>query len=312
MQKKTLILGASGQIGTELTLALRQRQDPSTVIASDIREGNSELTDSGPFVAIDVMDPAALKDAIQLNQVEEVYLLAAMLSAKSEKHPDKAWKLNMQSLIHVLELARNGRIKKIFWPSSIAVFGPGTPKISAPQQTIMDPTTVYGISKLAGERWCTYYHKKFGIDVRSIRYPGLLSWKAQPGGGTTDYAIGMYQSAVKEQTYTCFLNPDTRLPMMYMDDAIRGTLELMAAPEENVEIRSAYNLAAFSFTPAELEASIQELKPDFKVIYEPDYRQEIAASWPESLDDSPAREHWGWEPTYDLEHTTRLMIEHIS
>lgn len=312
MQQKTLILGASGQIGTELTLALRKRQDPSSVIASDIRDGNAVLAQGGPFVIADVLDAKGLEDTIRTNEIEVVYLLAAMLSAKSEKHPELAWELNMQSLLHVLELAKNNRIKKIFWPSSIAVFGPGTPKQLAPQQTIMDPTTVYGISKLAGERWCTYYHQKYGVDVRSIRYPGLLSWKTQPGGGTTDYAIAMCQNAAKNIPYTCYLKPNTRLPMMFMDDAIRGTLELMDAASENIKIRSAYNLAAFSFTPAELEASIRMLRPDFQVIYEPDYRQHIAESWPGNLDDTSARKQWGWEPAYTLEQTTRIMLENIT
>lgn len=312
MHANTLILGASGQIGTELTLALRQLQDPTTVIASDIREGNAALTENGPFKIVDVLDPESLRDTIHAHEIEVVYLLAAMLSAKSEQHPERAWKLNMQSLFHVLELAKNKYIKKIFWPSSIAVFGHGTPKKRAPQDTIMDPSTVYGISKLAGERWCTYYHNKYGVDVRSIRYPGLLSWKTQPGGGTTDYAIAMCQSAARKEPYTCYLKPDTRLPMMYMEDAIRATLELMDAESGNVKIRSAYNLAAFSFTPKELEHYIRAAIPDFKVDYKPDYRQEIAASWPESLDDSPARAHWGWQPAYDLEQTTQLMLEHFS
>lgn len=307
-----MILGASGQIGTELTLALRQRQDPSTVIASDIREGNSDLTESGPFAVIDVLDAQVLEDTVLSNKIEVVYLLAAMLSAKSEQQPEMAWKLNMQSLFNVLELAKSGHIKKVFWPSSIAVFGPGTPKNSAPQQTIMDPTTVYGISKLAGERWCTYYHKKYGVDVRSIRYPGLLSWKAQPGGGTTDYAVAMYQSAARNEQYTCFLDQETRLPMMYMDDAIRATLELMDAASENIKIRSAYNLAAFSFSPFELETSIQAIKPDFRVRYVPDYRQEIASSWPDSIDDRPAQEQWGWKSAFDLERTTPIMLEHLA
>ena len=312
MQQKTLILGASGQIGTELTLALRQKQDPSTVIASDIREGNAVLSESGPFEIVDVLDAEGLEETIRAKKVEVVYLLAAMLSAKSEKHPEKAWRLNMQSLFHVLELAKKNGLKKIFWPSSIAVFGPGTPKVNAPQDTIMDPTTVYGISKLAGERWCSYYHEKYGVDVRSIRYPGLLSWKTQPGGGTTDYAIAMYQSAARHLPYTCYINPDTRLPMMYMDDAIRATLELMDAPQGSIKLRSSYNLAAYNFTPSELEASIQKHRPDFKVNYEADFRQDIAASWPGSLDDSAARDDWGWEPAYDLEQTTRIMLENIS
>lgn len=312
MHQKTLILGASGQIGTELTLALRQVQDPSAIIASDIHKGNDALLESGPFEVLDVLDAEALDDVIRRNKVEVVYLLAAMLSAKAENQPERAWKLNMQSLFHVLESAKEKKIEKVFWPSSIAAFGPGTPKQNAPQQTIMDPTTVYGISKLAGERWCSYYNRKFDVDVRSIRYPGLLSWKAKPGGGTTDYAIEMCRSAAKGDPYTCFLNPDTLLPMMYINDAIRATLELMAVAPERIGIRSAYNLAAFSFTPSELEKSIQTFKPDFRVEYKPDYRQEIAATWPGRIDDQAARKDWGWQPEYDLERTIRIMLDHIS
>lgn len=311
MQQKTLILGASGQIGTELTLALRQVQDPDAVIASDIHKGDDALLESGPFEVLDVLDAEALADVIHRNKVEVVYLLAAMLSAKAENQPERAWKLNMQSLFHVLEAAKEKRIEKVFWPSSIAAFGPGTPKELTPQQTIMDPTTVYGISKLAGERWCAYYHKKFGVDVRSIRYPGLMSWKAKPGGGTTDYAIEMCRSAAKGDPYTCFLKQDTLLPMMYMDDAIRATLELMAAEPQRIRIRSAYNLAAFSFTPSELENSIKGIKPGFKVAYQPDYRQDIAATWPGRIDDHAAREDWGWQPEYDLERTTHIMLENL-
>lgn len=312
MQQKTLILGASGQIGTELTLALRESQDPDTIIASDIRQGDPAVMETGPFLIVDALDPEALGDIVRSNKVEVVYLMAAMLSASAEKYPEKAWNLNMNSLFHVLELGKNQAIKKIFWPSSISVFGPGTPKENVPQETIMDPTTVYGISKLAGERWCAYYHKNHGVDVRSIRYPGLLSWKTKPGGGTTDYAIEMYLHAARNAPYTCFLGPDSRLPMMYMEDAIRATLELMAAAPEKLTSRSAYNLAAFSFTPSELSENIRRIHPDFQVDYQPDFRQDIADSWPGSIDDQVAREHWGWEHAYDLDRTTRVMLNRLA
>ena len=312
MQQKTLILGASGQIGTELTMALRERQDPESIIASDIREGDSALKDTGPFEIVDALDPEVVADIVHSHQVEVVYLMAAMLSATAEKYPEKAWNLNMNSLFHVLELGKDQTIKKIFWPSSISVFGPGTPKENVPQETIMDPTTVYGISKLAGERWCAYYHKNHGVDVRSLRYPGLLSWKTAPGGGTTDYAIEMYLHAARNTPYICFLGPETRLPMMYMEDAIRATLELMDANPDKLKNRSAYNLAAFSFTPEELSENIRRIRPDFQVAYQPDFRQHIADSWPGSIDDQVARKHWGWQNEYDLDRTTKEMLNKLS
>lgn len=311
MPKKILILGACGQIGTELTLALRSRYGPESVIASDIREGDDELMGSGPFVRLDATDKEAIEGVLESHGVSEVYLMAAILSATAEKNPFRAWDLNMTSLLNILELARSGKFTKLFWPSSIAVFGPTTPPVNTPQSTIMEPTTVYGISKLAGEGWCSYYHRKFGVDVRSIRYPGLISWKTQPGGGTTDYAVEIYHHALTHERYQCFVSEDTRLPMMYMDDAISATLRLMDAPPERIRVRSSYNLGATSFTPAQMAESIREHIPGFQISYKPDYRQEIADTWPESIDDSRAREDWGWEPRFGLEEITGEMLSHL-
>lgn len=311
MPEKILILGACGQIGTELTLALRSRYGSESVIPSDIREGSEELMASGPFAILDATDKSAIEKVLESHEVSEVYLMAAMLSATAEKNPFRAWDLNMTSLLNVLELARLKKFSRLFWPSSIAVFGPTTPRVNTPQNTIMEPTTVYGISKLAGEGWCSYYHRKFGVDVRSIRYPGLISWKAQPGGGTTDYAVEIYQEALDKGAYDCFVSEGTRLPMMYMDDAIEGTLQLMGAPPEKISVRTSYNLGATSFTPAQMADSIREHLPDFTIRYQPDYRQEIADSWPESIDDSKAREDWGWKPRFGLEEITSEMLSHL-
>ena len=311
MQTKILIIGACGQIGTELTATLRTKYGDKNVVAGDIREGNDELMQGGPFEIIDATDKAAIEAVVKKHQITEVYLMAAMLSATAEKYPDKGWDLNMNSLFHVLNLAKEKQIKKVFWPSSIAVFGPTTPKTKTPQQTVMEPTTVYGISKQAGERWCEYYHKKYGVDVRSVRYPGLISWKTMPGGGTTDYAIDIYHQAIKDNRYTCFLNSKTTLPMMYMDDAIRATINLMEAPTEQVKVRSSYNLAAISFNPEEITKSIQNHLPSFKIAYDPDFRQAIADSWPQSIDDSNAQEDWGWKHRFDLDKITEVMLENI-
>jgi len=311
MQKSILIIGACGQIGTELTFALRQKHGNELVIASDIREGNDELMDSGPFELLDATDYNALEELVAYYEISEVYLMAAMLSATAEKFPERAWDLNMNSLFNVLNLAKDNKIDKIFWPSSIAVFGPNTPKDETPQSTIMEPSTVYGISKQSGERWCEYYHKKFDVDVRSIRYPGLISWKTMPGGGTTDYAIEIYHKAIADQAYTCFLKADTKLPMMFMDDAIKATMMLMESEAENIQIRSSYNLAAMSFTPGEIAGTIKGSIPTFDMTYEPDFRQEIADSWPSSIDDSRARKDWGWLPEFDLEKTTKLMLANL-
>ena len=311
MGKSILILGACGQIGTELTMALREQFGNDKVVASDIREGSESLMASGPFELLDATDYEAIEDVVMHYEIEEVYLMAAMLSATAEKFPMRAWNLNMNSLFNVLNLAKERKIDKIFWPSSIAVFGPNTPKTATPQHTLMEPSTVYGISKQSGERWCEYYHHKFGVDVRSVRYPGLISWKTQPGGGTTDYAVEIFHKALAENTYTCFLEEDTSLPMMYMDDAIRATMNLMEAEAKNLHIRSSYNLGAMSFTPKELASCIQGHLPQFKIAYEPDFRQDIANSWPASVDDSKAREDWDWEPTFNLEKTTKEMLTNL-
>lgn len=311
MPTKILILGACGQIGTELTLALRARHGADAVLATDIREGQAALMDSGPFRVLDATDYPAVEAVLKEHEVEEVYLMAAMLSATAEKFPSRAWALNMNSLLHVLEMGKEKMFSRLFWPSSIAVFGPSTPKRQTPQSTITEPTTVYGISKLAGEGWCSYYHRKYGVDVRSVRYPGLISWKSDPGGGTTDYAVEIYKEALQAGRYRCFLKGDTRLPMMYMDDAIQGTLRLMDTPASRLTIRTSYNIGAMSFTPEEMAASIREHIPGFQVDYDPDYRQQIADSWPESMDDSRAREDWGWESEFGLAETTREMLAHL-
>ncbi len=311
MPKYILIIGACGQIGTELTLTLREKHGGEHIIASDIREGNDELMASGPFEILDATNYDALEEVIAYYEISEVYLMAAMLSATAEKFPMRAWNLNMNTLFNVLNLAKEKKIDKIFWPSSIAVFGPNTPKDDTPQNTIMEPSTVYGISKQSGERWCEYYFNKFNVDVRSIRYPGLISWKTMPGGGTTDYAVEIYHKALSEGSYTCFLEEDTNLPMMFMDDAIRATLQIMEAPEENIKERSAYNLAAMSFTPKEMAQSIKAVIPEFNIAYEPDFRQEIANSWPSSIDDSNAQQDWNWKAEFDLEKTTKVMLENL-
>ncbi|MGB5229587.1 NAD-dependent epimerase/dehydratase family protein [Eudoraea sp.] len=311
MQKSILILGACGQIGTELTLALRELYGNEHVVASDIREGSDSLMNSGPFELLDATNYEAIEDVIMYHEIDEVYLMAAMLSATAEKFPERAWNLNMNSLFNVLNLAKERKIEKIFWPSSIAVFGPNTPKDSTPQSTVMEPSTVYGISKQSGERWCSYYFHKFGVDIRSVRYPGLISWKTLPGGGTTDYAIEIYHEALNKGSYTCFLKEDVKLPMMFMDDAIRATIKLMGCKPDQVTVRSSYNLAAMSFSPADISASIKKHIPNFKVSYNPDFRQTIAETWPRSIDDSKAKEDWGWESKFNLENTTTEMLKHL-
>lgn len=309
---KTIIIGAGGQIGTELTLALRKLKGKDQVIASDVKEKCSESISDGPYVQLDILDREAIQNYIRSNDITEVYLLAALLSATAEKNPDFAWKLNMEGLFTILDLAKEGTIKKIFWPSSIAVFGPTTPRVNTPQYTIMEPTTVYGISKQAGERWCEYYFNKFGVDVRSIRYPGLISYTSLPGGGTTDYAVDIFYKAKEKQPFTCFLSEDTALPMMYMEDAIRATIELMEAPSEKVRIRSSYNLSGCSFTPAELAKEIRKHQPDFNIDYAPDFRQAIADSWPDSIDDSAARNDWGWSEQYGVSEMVKVMLENVN
>ncbi|MFC4221418.1 NAD-dependent epimerase/dehydratase family protein [Flagellimonas marina] len=311
MQKPILIIGACGQIGTELTIELRNKYGAEGVVASDIREGSDALMASGPFELLDATNYAAIEDVVMHYEIDQVYLMAAMLSATAEKFPMRAWNLNMSSLFNVLNLAKEGKITKIFWPSSIAVFGPNTPKENTAQSTIMEPSTVYGISKQSGERWCEYYFKKFGVDVRSVRYPGLISWKTMPGGGTTDYAVEIYHEALKKGEYQSFLDRDTKLPMMYMDDAIRATIQLMESPAENLAVRSSYNLGSMSFTPEDVAESIKKHIPNFKISYAPDFRQKIADSWPSSIDDSLAKTDWGWKPEFDLDQTSSEMLSNL-
>lgn len=311
MATKILIIGACGQIGTELTMRLREIYGNDNVVAGDIREGSTELMESGPFEIVDAMNRTSIEDICLHYEINEVYLMAAMLSATAEKYPKKAWNLNMDSLFHVLNLAKEGKIDKIFWPSSIAVFGPTTPKENTPQQTIMEPSTVYGISKQTGERWCEYYFNKYGVDVRSIRYPGLISWKTLPGGGTTDYAVEIFHEALKNNHYDCFLKEDTSLPMMFMEDAIKATVSIMQTKTENVKQRSSYNLAGMSFTPEEIAIEIKKHLPEFTVTYKPDFRQAIADSWPGSIDDSVAREDWSWSHDYDLEKMVEEMLDNL-
>lgn len=311
IRERILVIGASGQIGVELTLALRKMYGNNNVVASDLREENDLLKGTGPYVSLDVMNKEMLHVQVIRQNITQIYLLAAILSATGEKNPNLAWHLNMQSLLNVLDIAREEKIYKVYWPSSIAVFGPTSPKQNCPQQTIIEPTTVYGISKYAGEFWCNYYHQRYQVDVRSLRYPGLISYKSAPGGGTTDYAVEIYHEALEEKQYTCFLREDTYLPMMYMPDAIRATIELMEAPMADISIRHSYNLSGMSFSPKEIAATIKNYIPEFKIGYEPDYRQSIADSWPQSIDDTVARNDWGWKPEYDLERMTKDMLENL-
>lgn len=307
--KKILVVGSSGQIGTELVLGLRKRFGVDNVVASDIRKPSESI--EGPFEELDIMNAESLLSVVDKHQITEVYLLAALLSATAEKNPDFAWRLNMEGLFNVLNLAKNQVIQKIFWPSSIAVFGPTTPGNNTPQYTVMEPSTVYGISKLAGERWCEYYSKQYGVDVRSIRYPGLISYTSLPGGGTTDYAVDIFYSAKKGEKFSCFLKKDTPLPMMYMEDAIRATIDIMEAPIDKVKIKSSYNLAGISFTPEQIYNEIKKLSPDFQIEYEPDFRQAIADSWPGSIDDSCAQEDWGWKADYNLSDLAQIMFNNV-
>lgn len=306
---KILVVGASGQIGSELTLKLRELHGNENVIASDLKEGGNELMESGPFEVVDATDQVHIEEIVTKYGITDVYLMAALLSATAEKMPMKAWELNMDSLFIILNLAKENKIAKVFWPSSIAVFGPTTPKNNTPQRTVMEPSTVYGISKQSGERWCEYYFNKFGVDVRSLRYPGIISYKTLPGGGTTDYAIEIFHEAIEKGRYTSFLSEETNLPMMFMEDAIKATVDIMAAEPEKVKVRSSYNLAAMSFTPKELAAEIKRLIPEFEIDYNPDFRQNIADSWPGSIDDNDARSDWGWQHDFDLPELTRAMLE---
>lgn len=311
METKNLIIGACGQIGTELTQKLRQIYGVENVVASDIRKLNIDVVNDGIFEVVNALDYNQIEHLIEKYQITDVYLMAALLSATAEKNPAFAWDLNMNSLFHVLNLAKAGKIKKIYWPSSIAVFGPTTPRNNTPQYTIMEPSTVYGISKQTGERWCEYYHKQYGVDVRSLRYPGLISWSTPPGGGTTDYAVDIYHKAITEGKFTSFLSENSGLPMMYMDDAIKATIGIMQAPAKDIKIRSSYNLSAMSFTPAEIAEEIKKHYPDFSIDYAPDFRQQIADSWPASIDDSRAREDWGWRNDFDLDSMTTEMFKQL-
>jgi nucleoside-diphosphate-sugar epimerase len=312
VKEKILVIGASGQIGVELTLALRKIYGGANVVASDLREENELLKGTGPYVSMDVMNKEMLHVQVIRQNITQIYLLAAILSATGEKNPNLAWSLNMQSLLNVLDIAREEKLHKVYWPSSIAVFGPTSPRHNCPQQTVIEPVTVYGISKYAGEFWCNYYHKRFGVDVRSLRYPGLISYKSAPGGGTTDYAVEIFHEAVEEKQYTCFLREDTFLPMMYMPDAIRATIELMEADASKIGIRTSYNISGMSFSPGEIAKEISKHMPAFKMDYKEDYRQQIADSWPASIDDTVARNDWGWKEEYNLERMTEDMMGHIT
>lgn len=307
-QGNTLVIGASGQIGTDLVAALRKTHGSSRVVAADIRPTEDPHLLDGPFEVFNVMDQTATAAVIQKHNVDTVYLLAAMLSARAEQSPLDAWNLNMTGLLGLLEMGRERIIDRLFWPSSIAVFGPSTPKENTAQHVVMEPNTVYGISKLSGERWCAYYHEKHGVDVRSLRYPGLISHSSPPGGGTTDYAVEIFHAALERGHYTSFLQADTRLPLMYMEDAIRATMEITEAPAENVRIRSAYNLSGFDTTPEELGAHIRSHVPAFTLEFAPDFRQHIADSWPDSIDDSSSQKDWNWAPKYDLATTVQAML----
>ena len=307
-QEKILVTGATGQIGTVLTEALREAYGRDNVLATDIKKPEHH---DGPFEMLDILNTQRITEIIADYGITTVYHLAAILSASGEWNPQKTWNVNMNGLLSILEIARATGLQKMFFPSTIAVFGTTTPRIHTPQDTVMTPSTVYGISKASGELWCKYYHDRFGLDVRSVRYPGIISYQSMPGGGTTDYAVDIFHQAIQHGTYSCFLEADTRLPMMYMDDAIRATLELMAAPPEKIRVRTSYNLAAMSFTPAELAAAIQKHMPSFTIDYAPDQRQAIAASWTESIDDSDARRDWGWSHHYDLEAMTTEMLNQL-
>lgn len=311
MNNSILVIGAAGQIGTELVLSLREAYGVDRIISTDIREIPKQELADGPYEQLNVLDKERLYEVVKKYNVSEVYLLAALLSATAEQNPALGWELNMNGLSNILDLSREGHIKRIFWPSSIAVFGPRTPKMMTPQHTIMEPTTVYGITKVAGESWCEYYHNRYGVDVRSIRYPGIIGYKSAPGGGTTDYAVHIFHEAIKEGKYQCFLSKEAELPMMYMPDATKATMELMHAPSDQISIRTSYNIAGVSFNPQDLADAIKMHIPDFKISYEPDYRDGIAKSWPSSIDDSIARKDWNWKPNYNLDAMVNDMLVHL-
>ena len=309
--ERILVIGSSGQIGSELVLALRKIYGGENVFATDIKYPSKEVGSSGPFQILDVLDFNNLLHFVVRYKITQIYNLAAVLSGNAEKIPLQAWDINMKALMNTLEVARQSDAKKLFWPSSIAIFGPTTPMENTPQLTVMEPNTVYGISKLAGERWGEYYHNRYGIDFRSVRYPGLISYKTEPGGGTTDYAVEIFFEAIKNKKYECFLSENTGLPMMFMDDAINNTIKLMEADSSKLSIRSAYNMAGISFDPKGIAAEIKKLMPEFEITYNPDFRQAIADSWPASIDDSLAIKDWGLEQKFDLEKMTATMLEKI-
>jgi len=308
---KIMVIGAAGQIGSELTMALRENYGAANVFASDIRNAPQDVMESGPFQLLDVMDNKKLVEYVLNNKIDQIYHLAAILSGNAEKVPQKSWDINMTSLLNILNLTRDAGIKKLFWPSSIAVFGPTTPNKNTPQVTVTEPTTVYGISKLAGERWCEYYFKRYNVDVRSIRYPGLISYKTEAGGGTTDYAVEIFYEAIKHKKYACFLSEKTTLPMMFMADAIRGTIDLMEADAGKLTVRSSYNMSSISFNPEEIAGEIKKHIPEFTISYHPDFRQAIADSWPQTIDDTPAQKDWDWKYEYDLAAMTEVMLKEI-
>lgn len=309
--EKILVIGCSGQIGSELTLELRKMYGDSNVIATDIRPAPADIIDSGPFEILDVLDAAKLHLIVEHENITQIYHLAAILSGNAEKRPLPSWEINMASLMNVLELAREMKLKKIFWPSSIAVFGPTTPRKDTPQYTIMEPNTVYGISKLAGERWIEYYYDKYGVDTRSLRYPGLISYKTEPGGGTTDYAVEIFYDAIRKGSYESFLSAETALPMMFMPDAIKATIDVMEADSSKMSLRSSYNVGGICFTPHMIAEEIKKHIPDFEITYKPDFRQAIADSWPDCIDDSVARKDWGLSDEYDLPKMTKVMLDEI-
>ncbi len=312
MSDKILVIGSCGQLGTELVESLRNIYGNSKVIASDIRQSDEDIFKTGPFEILDVLDKSRLNEIYNQYKPSQVYHLAALLSATAEANPKFGWTLNMDGLFNVLDASLDYKVAKVYWPSSIAVFGPNTPKNNTPQNCVMDPNTIYGISKQAGERYCEYYFNKRGLDVRSLRYPGLIGYKSAPGGGTTDYAVSIYYDALQTKLHNCFLSENTELPMLYMPDALKATLDLMHAPSEKIKIRSSYNLAGMSFNPKQITESILKHIPDFKTNYNPDHRQAIADSWPNSIDDTEARNDWGWKPQYLLDEMTKDMLENIA
>lgn len=309
--KKVLVIGASGQIGTDLTMELRRRFGNENIIASDIKDPAQAVLESGPYETINVLDKAGLEEVVEKYQITEIYHLAAILSGNAEKNPRRSWDINMEGLFNVLDVVKEKNLDKVFWPSSIAVFGPTTPRTNTPQDTVMDPNTVYGISKQAGERWCEYYFDKYDVDVRGLRYPGLISYSAEAGGGTTDYAVEIFYDAIKTKKYECFLKEDTALPMMFMEDAINATIGIMEADKEKVKIRSSYNIAGISFDPQTISAEIKKHIPEFEISYKPDFRQAIADSWPQSINEKPANDDWAWEAKYDMKEMCEVMLREV-